>query len=140
MVRALGEYQELLAKYNRDFDEVFARRSRGAEEEADEVIERLQGAQKLLLKYPVAGQALFGALVREGRRFAKTSRGAEWMARLASSPTLRTARTLFEGISGGMVAEGGGPLPSVFVEAFVHALDRNLEDVLADVAGVKAEK
>jgi hypothetical protein len=133
--QTLGEYRGLLNRYNRDFDAVFEKRARELPDEPDETIQRLRQAQALLIKYPVAGQAVFAALVKEGRRFAKTTEGTRWKTRLASSSLLATARTLFEGISGGMVSEGGGALPSVYVDAFLSALDRQLEEVLAEVAG-----
>jgi hypothetical protein len=135
LVRTIGSYQSLLERYNRDFDAVFERRARSEPEDGDETIQRLRGAQAALVKYPVAGQAAFAALVREGRRFAKTAEGEKYKRRLASSPVLAKARTLFEGLANGLVSESGGALPSVYVEQFLHALDRELEGVLADIAG-----
>jgi hypothetical protein len=137
LLQTLGEYRALLNRYSRDFDEAFARRTRDEPEDDDETIRRLCGAQRLLIKYPVAGQAIFSALVREGRRYAKTTDGAAWMARLAGSPALAKARTLFEGLAGGLVGEGSGPLPSTYVDEFVRALDRPLESLLAEVAGAE---
>ncbi|MEO7327857.1 MAG: hypothetical protein ABI193_04725, partial [Minicystis sp.] len=79
------------------------------------------------------------ALVREGRRFAKTEEGKRQKRKLARSPMLAKARTLFEGLARGLVTEHGGALPSTYVEALVRALDRELEDVLADLGGVGEE-
>jgi hypothetical protein len=135
LLSALDGYRGLLDRANRDFDEVFARRARGETERDDETITRLRQAQRLLVKYPVAGQAVFAALVREGRQFAKTREGQAWRRRLAPSPQLAQARTLFEGVARGLVADGASPLPSTWIDALVHALDRDLEGVLEDVEG-----
>lgn len=138
--RALGEYHALLARYSRDFDEVFARRARGEAESDDVTLQRLRAAQALLLKYPVASQAAFAALAREGRRFAETEEGMIWKRRLADSPLVAKARTMFEGLSGGLVGEGQGPLPSSYVDAFLRALDRDLETLLAELGGIRNTK
>lgn len=133
LLRALGDYQRLLVRYSREFDEAHARRGRGEAEAEDATLERLRAAQALLVKYPIAGQAAFNALVREGRRFSGTDEGRVWRQRLAGSPLLARARTLFEGLAGGIASEEGGALPSAYVDAFLRALDRDLEGVLADL-------
>jgi hypothetical protein len=135
LLAALEGYRGLLDRANRDFDEVFARRARGEPEADDETIARLRDAQRLLVKYPIAGQAVFAALVREGRQFAKTREGQSWRRRLAPSPTFAQARTLFEGVARGLVTDGAAPLPSTWIDAVVHALERDLERVLEDVQG-----
>lgn len=137
---ALREYQSVLSKYNRDFDQVFARREQGVAETDDETIRRLKSVQQVLVKYPVAAQAAFAALVREGRQYASTAEGREWKERLAGSEVLARARTLFEGLANGMVAEGQGELPSTYLDGFVRALDRSLEDVLGDVGGAGSKE
>ncbi|WP_437963107.1 hypothetical protein WMF04_25550 [Sorangium sp. So ce260] len=135
LLRALGDYQRLLTRYSREFDEALARRASGEAEAGDAVLERLRAAQALLVKYPIAGQAAFNALVREGRRFSQTDEGRGWNRRLAGSPLLARARTLFEGLTGGIVSEEGGAVPSAYVDAFLRALDRDLEGVLSDLGG-----
>lgn len=140
LVSTLDSYRALLDRYNRDFDEVFDRRARGEVERDDETIARLREVQRLLVKYPVAGQAAFAALVREGRQFAKTREGREWRRRLAPSPQLAQARTLFEGVARGIVSEGASSLPSTWIDALVQALDRDLERVLAEVEGAEASR
>ncbi len=99
-------------------------------------VERLKEAQAVLVKYPVASQAAFAALVREGRSYAKTEEGKRYKRRLSRSPLLAKARTLFEGLARGIVTEHGGALPSTYVDGLLRALDRELEDVLADMGGV----
>jgi hypothetical protein len=137
LLGSLGEYRTLLERYNRDFDQVFAKRAAGEVEAADETLKRLTEAQRVLVKYPIAAQAAFAALVREGREFSKSEEGAKWRSTLARSPMFAKARTMFEGLAGGMVNDSGSPLPSTYLHAFVRALDRDLESVLADAAGVK---
>lgn len=139
LLAALEGYRGLLDRANRDFDEVFARRARGEADGDDETIARLREAQRLLVKYPIAGQAVFAALVREGRQYAKTREGQSWRRRLAPSPTFAQARTLFEGVARGLVTEGAAPLPSTWIDAVVHALERDLERVLEDVQGAGRE-
>lgn len=140
LLAALEGYRGLLDRANRDFDEVFARRARGEPDGDDETIARLRDAQRLLVKYPIAGQAVFAALVREGRQFAKTREGQSWRRRLAPSPTFAQARTLFEGVARGLVTEGAAPLPSTWIDAVVHALERDLERVLEDVQGAGRDR
>ena len=128
-------YQELLAKHNRDFDEIHARKKAGVAEE-DQTIARLQSAQLALLKYPIAGQAIYAALIREGRGFAKTDTGKALKTQLESSPAVAKARTLFEGLNGGMLAEQNSELPSSFLDGLIDALDRDLETVLGELGEV----
>ena len=134
--QVLTSYQELLSNYNRDFEAIQARRAEGAEETEDEIIARLRDMQLLLLKYPIAGQALFASLVREGREYAKTEKGSALKSQLAQSPVVAKARTLFEGVTGGMLAEQNAELPATYIDGFIEALDRDLETVLSEVGGV----
>ena len=134
--QVLTSYQELLSNYNRDFDAIQARRAKDVEETEDEIIARLRDMQLLLLKYPIAGQALFASLVRQGREYAKTEKGAVLQSQLAQSPVVAKARTLFEGVTGGMLAEQNGELPATYIDGFIEALDRDLETVLSELGGV----
>ena len=136
LASVLSSYQELLTNYNEDFKEIQARRTAGRTESDDEIIARLKDAQLLLLKYPIAGQALYAALIRQGREYAKTPQGAALKSQLAQSPVVGKARTLFEGITGGMLTEQNGELPSTYVDGFLEALDKDLEVVLSEVGGV----
>lgn len=126
-------YQELLEKHNRDFDVVHAQKTPETE---DETIARLRAAQLALLKYPIAGQAIYAALIREGRQFAKTSEGASIRDQLGNSPIVAKARTLFEGMNGGMLSEHNSQLPSTYIDGFLDALDKDLEMVLSELGGV----
>ncbi len=126
-------YQELLEKHNRDFDAIHAQKMPESE---DETIARLRAAQLALLKYPIAGQAIYAALIREGRQYAKTPEGASMREKLGHSPVVAKARTLFEGMSGGMLAEHNSQLPSTYIDGFLDALDKDLEVVLSELGGV----
>ncbi len=135
LLRTLDGYRALLDRYHRELDEASARRAAGAPEPVDEVVARLRGVQEVLVKYPIAAQAAFRALVREGRHYALTDEGLAWKERLRGSPLVARARTLFEGLAAGMVGEGTGGLPSAYVDALVRGVDRDIERVLADVGG-----
>jgi hypothetical protein len=134
LVGALASYRGLLDRTHRALDDTFSRRDGGGRDD-DASVALLREAQAVLVKYPIAAQAAFAALVREGRRFAATEEGRAWKSRLAGSPLVARARTLFEGLAGGLLDEHGGALPSAYVDALVRALDRDLERVLDDLGG-----
>jgi hypothetical protein len=78
----------------------------------------LRSLQRALLTHPVAGQALFTALVSEGRRFAATAEGRVWHQRLVNSALLQQARLVFDLATLGMLEEReGGSLPSSYLDA-----------------------
>lgn len=91
--------------------------------EADDEVGRLLHAlQRLLLKYPLASQALFKALVAEGRLYAATEEGQAWRRRLAGSPLIRRGRVVWDETSMRMLEEDPATvIPSAVVDAFVHA-------------------
>jgi len=91
-------------------------------EPEDEVGRLLRALQRLLLKYPVASQAMFTALVAEGRLFAATEAGQGWRQRLAASPLIRRGRVVWDETSLRMLEEDPATvIPSAVVDAFVHA-------------------
>jgi hypothetical protein len=82
----------------------------------------LRAVQRALLKHPVAGQAVFTALVAEGRRFAGTADGGTWRERLVRSTLLQQARLVFDLATLGMLEErGDGELPSSYLDALFMA-------------------
>jgi hypothetical protein len=99
--------------------------------EAEE-IRALRAAQLLLLKYPVAGQAAFSALIAEGRRFAETPEGHRWERRLARSSLLHRARLVWEITTLWMLEEDPPHrLPSAYLDAlFMAASSEELEPLL----------
>lgn len=82
----------------------------------------LRRLQLALLTHPAAAQAVFRALVREGRAFAQTDEGAAWRARIVNSEALQRGRTVWEGVTLNVFeAEGDRVLPSTLLDAFVAA-------------------
>jgi hypothetical protein len=81
--------------------------------------------QRLMLKYPVAMQAAYRALVAEGRRFAATDEGRAWQARLEASPAVSRAQALWEAATfNALDAEGESPLPTALVDMVAYAISR----------------
>lgn len=92
----------------------------------------LRRLQQVILAHPVAAQAAFGALVAEGRRFARTGTGAEWQRRLTRSPLLRRARAPWDAATLWMLEEGTpNVLPSAYVDALCSvAQSKDLEELV----------
>jgi len=98
----------------------------------DEDVHALRSLQALVLAHPVAAQALFSALVTEGRAFADTAAGRKWKERLSRSALLHRARLVFEiGTLWMLDDEPLGPLPSAYVDAvFMSASSGRMEAVM----------
>lgn len=116
-VEAMGQLQSALV------DAVLAPRAPedpGAED--TDVLVRLTGLQRALFKHPAAAQALYAALVAEGRAWAETEEGrARWEA-LATSPKVRQARAAWETTTlNSLDARRVGTLPGVYVDALLAA-------------------
>lgn len=93
----------------------------------------LRSLQDALWRHPVAVQAAYSALVREGREFAKTAEGARLLDGLSRSPALAKTRMVWEVLSlSAFVEKPDGALPSVFADALVRAIKVNaIEPVLS---------
>jgi hypothetical protein len=88
-----------------------------------ELLGALRSLQDMLWRHPMAVQAAFSALVREGRAFAKTPEGARLRDDLARSPTLAKTRMVWEVLSlSAFVERPDGALPGVFADALVRAI------------------
>ena len=90
----------------------------------DQAIHQLARA---IIKHPLAAQAAYRALVREGRAFAATDEGRRVRAKLARSELAARLRTAWQLVTFGML-EGDAPpgaIPSVLVEALVQAVFRS---------------
>lgn len=101
--------------------------------EGDEaVLSALRGLQRLILDHPIAARRIFGALVAEGREFAKTERGADWSARLRDSDLLRQMRLVVQMTSLSMLEHADEPdvLPSAYLEALFAASTSEESDEL----------
>ena len=94
-------------------------------------------AQRFLLLHPIATQAIFAALVAEGRRFAATGPGAQRKAALESSELLQRLRRLWEASAFTMLQEDPRvTLPSSYAEVLLQALQApDLEPLLRRMVG-----
>jgi|ERR1700687_208418 len=89
----------------------------------DPLAQIVREASKWLLKHPVAAQALFSALVAEGRRFAQTSEGQRWREALADSELVRRGRALWESSVLNFLEDAPDvTLPSAISDAIVQAV------------------
>ena len=96
----------------------------GAASDNDKDVRGLAQLRSLLVAHPAASQAVFAALVAEGRRFAATERGRQWQEALAASPHMARLRRIFEEVSFNMFEEDRTTvLPSTYVEMLAQALD-----------------
>ncbi|WP_437714795.1 hypothetical protein WMF45_50900 [Sorangium sp. So ce448] len=88
--------------------------------------------QRLILKYPFAAQALFSALVAEGRRFAQTKEGERLRAEIAQSELLERCQTVFQFVTHNVLEERAPDgLPSALLDAFIDVARRaDLESLL----------
>ena len=98
----------------------------------------LRELQLGLLRYPVATQAAFRALVAEGRRFAASPDGTELEARLLASPEFRRLRRIYESLTWHMLEERGeSTLPSNYLDALAQVIGLDhLEPFLAALHSV----
>lgn len=87
-------------------------RLRAAEAELDEL---LADAQAVVLTHPVAAQAVYAALVAEGRRVAATPEGQALRDRLERSALARRFGEAWEvGTLNALHADAEGPFPADF--------------------------
>lgn len=107
----------------------------------DELFDALGAAQTALVRHPIAAQALFSALVAEGRRYAATPDGAALRARLAGSDLIRRGRVLWEvGTLNVLEENPDGVLPSKVVDALVQAAATpDLERMLGRLFDLEAD-
>ena len=83
----------------------------------------IRDVQSVILTHPVATQAAFRALIREGRKYLETEAGRQLGARLASSALVHDARTAWE-LSGGWLVdeEPESILPSAYLDLILGAI------------------
>lgn len=82
----------------------------------------LRRLQEAILLHPVAAQALFFALVEEGRAFARTEEGRRWLARLDGSELMTRSRVLWDALTVRSLEDDPETvLPTAVLEAFVKA-------------------
>lgn len=106
-----------------------------------DILDILNDAQMALLKHPTAAQAAFAALVAEGRKFAETPEGKNWLAVLSVSDFMRRARWVWETTSLNMLEEDAGTIvPSTYLEALLRAAEAlSMDDLLGKVKGMGHE-
>jgi hypothetical protein len=98
-----------------------------SDESRDEVIDHaIRSLVRALVIHPIAAQAAYSALVREGRAFAATDEGRRIRSQLAQSDLAARVRTAWDVITFGMLRDDAPPgtIPSVLVEALVQAVFR----------------
>jgi hypothetical protein len=103
------------------------------DESTDELSQLLVSLRWLMLKHPIAAQAAYRTLIMEGRRFAATTAGQAWRARLEGSELVRRGVSILEfGTLGMLDADDNGLLPTQLIDAFSRAASRrDLEEALA---------
>jgi hypothetical protein len=94
---------------------------------ADDVDRAIRQLARAIVKHPIAAQAAYQALVREGRAYAATDEGRALRARLAGSELVARLRTAWELATLGMLRDDApaGAIPSVVIEAMVQAVLRD---------------
>jgi len=86
----------------------------------------LRQASLLVLKHPIAAQAIFSAFVAEGRRFAATPEGRRWKRALADSELVRRGRALWERSVLSMLQDTPDTvIPTSILDAVVQAVGRD---------------
>ncbi len=99
-------------------------------------IERLiRSMQTAILKHPTAAQAIFTALVAEGRRFAETEPGRHWQRRLCESALLQRTQSAFHSATLWLLEDDNpSDLPSGYLDAlFMAAESTDLETLLEGI-------
>jgi hypothetical protein len=99
-----------------------------------EVVEALHAA---IVRHPRAAQALYAALLAEGRRFAETEEGRLWRARLAGSALATAGRSLLDVVTLDALDEtADGGIPTRVLDALaLAARTQGLEPLLARAFG-----
>ncbi len=101
----------------------------------DDLSKLLEGMRDVLMHHPIAAQAAFSALVREGRRFSQTPEGKAHMERLAASELLPRLRLVWDTLGmHAFVEEPDEAIPSFFLDGAVQAATlAGLEPLLSSV-------
>jgi hypothetical protein len=98
-----------------------------------ELAHTVASLRQSVFRHPVAAQAIYAALLAEGRRFATTAEGRVWRERLSGSALAGAGRSLLDSIVLDAFEESAdGAIPSRLLEALaVAARTRGLEALLA---------
>jgi hypothetical protein len=88
----------------------------------DDPADALRALQEAILLHPAAAQALFFALVQEGRRYAETDEGSALRERLRRSELIANARSMFDAVTVRALEDNPDTvIPSAILEALVKA-------------------
>ena len=78
----------------------------------------LTQARRWVVQYPVLAQAVYAALIAEGRRYGRTAEGARWAQALHRSKTVHRSRPLFEAVTTNLSEDAESTvLPSMLLQA-----------------------
>jgi hypothetical protein len=101
----------------------------------DATAELLGALQEMVLRHPVAAQALFRAFVAEGRAFAQTEEGRAWAARLARSELVRQGRVTWDAVTLSALDDREETVfPTAILDAFARAVaSADLHALLGEV-------
>lgn len=99
----------------------------------DHLLATLREARWQFLRHPVAAQALFSALVAEGRAYARTPEGRALRQRLAASDLVRDLRVAWDLTTAEILQEDPpSMLPTAFLDALLQAASHpELEDLIS---------
>ena len=107
--------------------------SRGDKRPEDDLLDTLSRAQSWILQNPLAAQAIFSALVAEGRHFASTDAGAKWARAFAESDLVRKGRLVWEATTLNLLEERAeSALPTTYLEVLRRAVGaKDFEELLS---------
>ncbi len=90
----------------------------------DDAVESLLGVlHGLIVRHPAAAQALFRALVAEGRAFAATEEGGRHAERLRRSELVRQGRVVWDAVSLNALDDREETvIPTAILDAFARAM------------------
>jgi hypothetical protein len=92
----------------------------------DDAMAILRDLQYSVIRNPAAAQAIFSALVAEGRAFAATEAGKRWKERFEKSDLLRRVRTFWGNSYFNLLDDDpGAVLPSTLLDALAKAIARD---------------
>lgn len=94
-------------------------------EAPDPVGDALSELQLAVLRHPVAAQAIFSALVAEGRSYAETEEGRRVAQTVAVSDLAHRGRVVWDVMTMSALTDGPEVLPSVVLDAFMESIDND---------------
>lgn len=101
--------------------------------EQDQLSDFLLASQRLLMKHPQASRELVVAFLEEGRQYAQTEEGRQWMDLLAQTELVKRLLMVWEAYGLDLLLETRPTLtPSSWLEMIVAAIaNPDLENILS---------